>query len=64
MDMPKTYFKVQKCEACQRTVSSEHDAIWELVPREVNVNILKFLNGKELFRFRMVSKSAKIAVMS
>jgi hypothetical protein len=39
-------------------------AIWSLVPGELNGNILKFLNGKELIGFKSVSKSAKSAIKS
>jgi hypothetical protein len=39
-------------------------AIWELVPREIYGNILKFLSGKDLTGFKAVSKSNKSAIKS
>ncbi len=39
-------------------------AIWGLIPRELNGNVLKFLSAKELVGFKSVSKNAKSAVES
>jgi hypothetical protein len=48
VNLLRMYFKVQD----MRSVKGQHQvstmAIWESVPREINVNIPKFLNGKEL----------------
>ena len=39
-------------------------SIWELIPRELNGNILKFFSAKEVVRFKMGCKNAKSAVES
>jgi hypothetical protein len=39
-------------------------AIWELIPKELNGNVLKFLSAKELVGFKSICKNAKSAVKS
>ncbi len=39
-------------------------AIWELIPGELNGNVLKFLSEKELVGLKSVCKNAKSAVGS
>jgi hypothetical protein len=64
IETPKTYFKVQNVRPAQGQYQVSSTAIWELVTREVNGNILRFLSKKELFRFKAVSKSIKSIVKS
>ncbi len=39
-------------------------AIWELISRELNGNVLKFLSAKELVRFKSICKNAKSSIKS
>jgi hypothetical protein len=58
------HFKVQNMRPAKGQYQVSMTEIWESVPGEVNGDILEFLNGKELFQFKAVSKSANSIVES
>ena len=66
---PKTYFKVEDIRPSEDELQCITDKIFVVstaggisVPKELNQNILQFLTGKDLLRFAMVSKKAKMIV--
>ncbi len=63
VNMPVTYFEVQNMRPVKgQYLQVSATAIWLLVPGEPNGNILKFLSGKELIGFKLVSKSTKSGI--
>jgi hypothetical protein len=62
VDLSRMYFEVQDVRPVKGQYQVSVTALWKLIPREISGNILKFLGGKELIRFKAVSKSAKSAI--
>jgi hypothetical protein len=63
-DIPRMYFEVQNLRPDNSQYDVSVTGMWLSVPGELNENVLKFLSGKELIRFKSVSKSAKSAYES
>jgi hypothetical protein len=67
--LPRTYFEVKDVRPGEDELQWISDEIFVstaggiLIPKELNQNILQFLTGKDLLRFKMVSKKAKMIVV-
>ncbi len=65
---PRTYFEVKDIRPGEEEMQCITDEIFVStaggisIPKELNRNILQFLTGKDLLRFAMVSKKAKMIV--
>ncbi len=55
-------FEVQDMWPVKDQYHMNAPAIWELIPGELNENVLKFLSAKELVGFKSVCKNAKSTV--
>jgi hypothetical protein len=62
--IPIKRFEVQDARPVKGQYQVNTTAIWGLIPRELNGNVLKFLSAKELVGFKSVCKNAKRAIRS
>jgi hypothetical protein len=62
--IPIKRFEVQDVRPIEGQYHVNVTAIWGLIPRELNRNVLKFLSAKELVGFKSVYKNAKSTVES
>ncbi len=66
--LPRTYFEVEDVRPGEDELQCITDEIFVStaggisIPKELNQNILQFLTGKDLLRFKMVSKKAEMIV--
>ncbi len=64
VNLPRTYFEVEDVRLAEGQGQDQMSqaVIWKMLPREINTNVLKFLSGKELGTFKVISKGAESSV--
>jgi hypothetical protein len=62
--IPIKRFEVQDVRPIEGQYHVNTTAIWGLIPRELNGNVLNFLSTKELVRFESICKNAKSTIKS